>query len=362
MRYAAGLARGSACGCVPLIGAPSDRSGGATITLALDELWVEMTAQPALGVELIAPQSPNGVSGPQGEAQGPPGAMKAAARQILAGREDLAGAGFRLELAGSEIPPDVGLGESTAMALAALEALDRLFGIGLAREQMPPLVLACLTDQPGVPTTLRDPVAQAEGGLTFMDFDADGSGGGRYEPLDPALLPPLSVAWPESEAAGAAGVTGGAGDAGDASVAGAAGVAGALADETPADATPPPPSVEKRPGMGRLSTFGADATAQPELPPEALAELGGLAQRALSPLLIGDGAGFGVLLERDRELRERAEPPNPLAQTVAELGVAVNSTGPHGAIVGLFRDEPQLDQIREALTAQGADLHIVRPP
>lgn len=329
MRYAAGLARGNACGCVPLIGAPSDRSGGATITLALDGLQAEVTAEPALGVELITPDSPSGPSAANQTTPRSLGAMEAAAKQILAGREDLADAGFRLELGRCEIPPGVELGESTAITLAALEALNGLFGIGLAREQLPPLALACLIDRLGVPGTLRDPVAQSEGGLTFMDFDAEGSGGGRYEPLDPALLPPLFVAWP------------------------------AEVDPAPAD-NPPSPSVDKPDIVAGLSTLGGGAAGE-NLEPDALAELGGLAQRALSPLLVRDGAGFGVLLERDRELRETVEPPNPLAEAAARLGVAVNSTSPTGAIVGLFGNAAQLGQIREALTALGAELLIVRP-
>lgn len=328
MRYAAGLARGSSSGCVPLIGAPSDRSGGATITLALDGLQAEVTAEPALGVELI-PEPSSGPSVANPTTQGPLGALKAAAAQILASRDDLSDAGFRMELVRCEIPPDVGLGENTAIVLAALEALDGLFGIGLAREQLPPLALACLIDRLGVPGTLRDPVAQSEGGLTFMDFDAEGSGGGRYEPLDPALLPPLFVAWP------------------------------AEVDPAPSH-DPQSPSVDKPDIVAGLSTLGGGAAGE-NLEPDALAELGGLAQRALSPLLVRDGAGFGVLLERDRELRETVEPPNPLAEAAARLGVAVNSTSPTGAIVGLFGDAAQLGQIREALTALGAELLIVRP-
>jgi len=295
MRYAAGVARGNAPACFPLIGAPSDRSGGAAITLALDALRVEATAEPGLGLELI-------VDGGQVDL------VRAAMRQLLAGRSDLSELGLRLELTDSGVPRGVGLGDRTATVLATLQALDGLFGIGLAREQLAPLALACLTDQLGEPGSLRDPVAQTEGGLTFMDFDPDG--GGRYEPLDPNLLPPLFVAWPT--------------------------------DPEPAG-QPPSGAVDAELGEGEA------------------AELAGLAQRALSPLLIRDGAGFGVLLERDRELHETAEPANPLATAVSEVGAAVNSSSPTGAVAGLFRDEAQLEQIRAAVAGLGAELLVVRP-
>ncbi len=289
MKYAAGLATGEACACIPLVGAPSDRSGGATITLALDELRAKVTAEPALGVEFVA-------------ADAEP-LLQAAARQLLAGRDDLASTGFRLELVHSDIPVGVGLGASSAVVVAALEALSGLFGLGLAREQLPPHALACLNDQLDRQATLRDPVAQVAGGLTFMDFDADGGGGGRYEPLDLSLLPPLFVAWPAP------------GERTD--------------DPVPSD--------------------------------EAMAEIGKLAQRALSPLLVRDTAGFAVVLERNRELLGAGRPVNPLAEAIAGCGLAVTAAGSHGAVAGLFREESQLDAVRPALAERDAELLIVRP-
>ena len=38
-------------------------------------------------------------------------------------------------------------------------------------------------------------MVQTYGGLVFMDFDSAHPRGGRYEALDPDLLPPLFVAW-----------------------------------------------------------------------------------------------------------------------------------------------------------------------
>ena len=49
-----------------------------------------------------------------------------------------------------------------------------------------------------IPAGLQDRVIQAYEGLVFMDFDQevmDRQGYGNYEPLDPALLPPLYVAY-----------------------------------------------------------------------------------------------------------------------------------------------------------------------
>ncbi len=52
------------------------------------------------------------------------------------------------------------------------------------------LALAVETEDLGITAGLQDRVAQAYGGLMFMDFSS-----GSYEQLDPRLLPPLVVAW-----------------------------------------------------------------------------------------------------------------------------------------------------------------------
>ncbi len=56
------------------------------------------------------------------------------------------------------------------------------------------MALAVETDELGIAAGLQDRVTQAHGGLMFMDFSPS-AGAHAYERLDPALLPPLLIAW-----------------------------------------------------------------------------------------------------------------------------------------------------------------------
>ncbi len=59
----------------------------------------------------------------------------------------------------------------------------------------PNLVLAAETAL-GITAGLQDRVAQAYGGLVYMDFASVATQGhGDYEPLDPGILPPMWLIW-----------------------------------------------------------------------------------------------------------------------------------------------------------------------
>jgi glucuronokinase len=69
----------------------------------------------------------------------------------------------------------------------------------------PSLVLGIETGELGIVAGLQDRVIQVYGGLVYMDFARDtmrnecGYEYGHYEPLDPALLPPVYVAFSGDE-------------------------------------------------------------------------------------------------------------------------------------------------------------------
>ena len=98
------------------------------------------------------------------------------------------------------IPRHVGLGGSSAIVIATLRATRSLHGIDLPEPELAELALAVEVEDLGIAAGLQDRVAQAYGGLTFMEF-APGAGETAYERLDPSLLPPLLVAWQSSAAA-----------------------------------------------------------------------------------------------------------------------------------------------------------------
>jgi glucuronokinase len=104
----------------------------------------------------------------------------------------------------STIPRQVGLAGSSAIIVATLRCLMDFYGVAIAREVQPSLARAVETDELGIAAGLQDRVIQVYEGLVYMDFARDqmrqqaGYSYGVYEPLDPALLPPLYIAYKDA--------------------------------------------------------------------------------------------------------------------------------------------------------------------
>jgi glucuronokinase len=101
----------------------------------------------------------------------------------------------------SSIPRQVGLAGSSAIITATMRALCAFYEVTIPREILPNLILSVETDEIGIAAGLQDRVAQVYEGLVYMDFDKqfmEEQGHGHYEPLDPALLPPLYIAYQNS--------------------------------------------------------------------------------------------------------------------------------------------------------------------
>lgn len=105
----------------------------------------------------------------------------------------------------SDVPNRVGLAGSSAIITACTRGLMGFYGVPIPRHRIANLVLSVENRELGIPAGLQDRVAQAYQGLMFMDFDRElmeGRGYGRYESLDPALLPPVYIAYREDLAEG----------------------------------------------------------------------------------------------------------------------------------------------------------------
>jgi glucuronokinase len=100
----------------------------------------------------------------------------------------------------STVPRQVGLAGSSAIITATLRALMQFYEVDIPLQVQPSLVLSVERDELGVAAGLQDRVAQVFEGLTYMDFSREherivhGVPCFRYEPLDPALLPPIYLA------------------------------------------------------------------------------------------------------------------------------------------------------------------------
>ncbi len=98
----------------------------------------------------------------------------------------------------SNIPHGVGLAGSSAIITACLRALMAFYGVSVPKYVQANLVLAAEKNELHIPAGLQDRVTQVYEGLVYMDFAEEimaKQGYGKYEPLDPALLPRLYIAY-----------------------------------------------------------------------------------------------------------------------------------------------------------------------
>jgi glucuronokinase len=98
----------------------------------------------------------------------------------------------------STIPRQVGLAGSSAIITATMKALMRFYDISIPREYLPTLVLMTEVGELGINAGLQDRVIQVYEGCVYMDFEKrhmKSRGYGKYQPLDPALLPKLYIAY-----------------------------------------------------------------------------------------------------------------------------------------------------------------------
>ncbi|HEX6458306.1 MAG TPA: hypothetical protein VF032_05255 [Thermoleophilaceae bacterium] len=290
---------GTAFARVALAGNPSDGYGGRTLAVAVRDFTASARAVPAAADVISSP-------GPGGEAL-----MRAALERF---RERI-GSDQPVELScETNVPREVGLAGSSAIVIACARALCDLHGAALERDELARLALAVEAEDLGIAAGLQDRIVQARETLVAMDF------GGRpvYEELDPALLPPLYVAW-HPDAAAPSGVAHG--------------------------------DLRERHARGDQEVI------------EALVRLADLAAAARDALTAGDGAGFARCVDASFDERLRIMPVDPLTARMVEsarsAGASANSAGSGGAIVGTLSGDGDWPAVREALERIGA--HAVRP-
>lgn len=98
----------------------------------------------------------------------------------------------------SNIPRHVGLAGSSALITAFLRALCQFYEVEIPLVEQPNLILSVETEELGISAGLQDRVIQVYEGVVYMDFDRkllEETGHGEYVPIDPALLPPLFIAY-----------------------------------------------------------------------------------------------------------------------------------------------------------------------
>ena len=216
----------------------------------------------------------------------------------------------------SSIPRQVGLAGSSAIVTAALRALMHFYDVDIPLERQATLVLSAEVDELGITAGLQDRVAQVYQGLVYMDFSEHlmrELGHGVYESLDPALLPPLFVAYQ--------------------------------------------PAPAKVSGLVLHDLRSRWERGDPEVL-ETLDRIAELATRGRTALLQGTHEMFASLMNENFDLRRRimriSELDLATIDAARHLGASAKLTGSGGAIIGTYRDEEMRRQLVQQLGALGA--------
>jgi glucuronokinase len=215
----------------------------------------------------------------------------------------------------SNVPPQVGMAGSSAIITACWRALMEFYSVEIPKHVLPSLVLSVENDELGIPAGLQDRVIQSYEGVVFMDFNRgaiERLGYGIYEELDPALLPPVYVAYTTQ-----------------------------LSEGT---------EVFHNDIRGRWNRGEREVVS-------AMYQWANLAQRVRDMLVAGDGDKIGPLLNENFDLRRRLYKLSAgnidMVETARGVGASAKFTGSGGAIVGTYESEAMFADLKAALEPKG---------
>jgi glucuronokinase len=196
-----------------LVGNPSDGYHGKTISLVVRNFWAEVTLYEWEDIELVWSQEDQSrfssvaelvrdvkLHGYYGGIRLVKATIKRFVEYCLRHELKLHNRNFSVRYE-SNIPRQVGLAGSSAIIVATLRCLMEFYGVEIPRRVQPSLVLSVEKEELSIAAGLQDRVIQVYEGLVYMDFSKERAemigdfACGAYEPLDPALLPPLYLAY-----------------------------------------------------------------------------------------------------------------------------------------------------------------------
>jgi len=217
---------------------------------------------------------------------------------------------FRLEYE-SGIPRQLGLGGSSAIITAVFRALLEFYAVDIPQMVLPTLVLDAELQELGINAGFMDRVIQVYEGCVYMDLDERliaEKGHGRYESVDPSLLPPIYLAY--------------------------------------------------KPALGKLSgrvlndiRVGYDRGDRVVI--DTLAQIADLAELGKELILQQDFEQLTDLMNRNFDLRSRimqiSENNMELIRTARGCGASAKFAGSGGSIIGTYRDENMYQRLLDAL-------------
>ena len=213
------------------------------------------------------------------------------------------------------IPRRLGMAGSSAIVTATFRCLMQYYDVEIPKNILPGVILSVETEELNIGAGLQDRVIQVFEGCVFMDFDKglmDQQGHGDYVPLDPALLPPLFVAYRE--------------DLGEGS-------------EVFHN------NIRERWNRGDVEVV------------EAMKRFAGFAQETRDLLAAGRGSEIGPLMDANFNLRRtlfQLDPKNvDMVERARSVGAHAKFSGSGGAIVGTYGDNAMYAKLEETFREGG---------
>lgn len=213
------------------------------------------------------------------------------------------------------IPRLVGLSGSSAICSAMLKALMEFYDVEIPIHEQPTLIMLAERDELGIACGLQDRVAQIYNGVTYMDFNrelVESSGYGRYERIDPVLMPKIYVAYDPSRA------------------------------EESGKAHRKVKKLFQQKNENVLS---------------AMSEFADIAEKGRDAILAGRTLEIAELVNANFDLRDRvfnvSEENRRMVLTARATGASAKFAGSGGAIVGTYEDEEQFRRLSATLAEIG---------
>jgi len=221
----------------------------------------------------------------------------------------------------SSIPRQVGLAGSSAIITAAMKALMQFYQVDIPKHILPTLILTVETEELGINAGLQDRVIQVYEGCVFMDFEQEHlrkNGFGKYETIDPALLPKLYLAY----------------------------------------------KVELGKVSGTvLNTVREKYEKGDPLTIDTLAELAGVAEQGKAAILRKDYQALHGLLDKNFDLRCKimniSDSNMELVKTARNCGASAKFPGSGGAIIGMYEDDEMLRRL--IISLQKINARVIKP-
>ncbi|MCH7909373.1 MAG: GHMP kinase [Candidatus Hydrogenedentes bacterium] len=310
-----------------LVGNPSDGFHGKTISVSVRDFHAKVSLYENTDIEIVPSQQDRSRYASVRELirdieeQGYYGGvrlMKATIRQFVLYCDEqgieLHDGNFSLRYR-STIPRRVGLAGSSALVTATFNCLMNFYEVDIPKPIRPDLILRVETDELGIAAGLQDRVIQVYENCVFMDFDEKvmkAKGHGNYELIDPALLPPLFLAYREDLAQGS--------------------------------------EIVHNDVRERWLRGDAEVV-------HAMRDFASYAQEARDRIVAGDGDKIGPLLDQNFERRcsvyAISEGNLDMVQRARSVGAHCKFAGSGGAIIGLLRDDHMFEELQEAFAGTG---------